>query len=174
MEQSKPQFCRLCYGYTKDADNQIVVDKPQADVVRTLYQEYVKGASLATLVELLVRRNYSLPNRKRALDTRGHRQPAFQYQIRSTHHFTTDIPTDTERESPPLQSRDWRRRNEAEGHPVPFPEWIEWPFGLCGMWRQLSQNHAKLGRDCLVLCKPCRAREGNLPKFPIHPGIECN
>lgn len=57
MEYSKPQFCRLCYGYTKDADNQIVVNKPQADVVRTLYQEYVKGASLAALVELLVRRN---------------------------------------------------------------------------------------------------------------------
>lgn len=59
-----PSFSRLCYGYTKDSDQNIFVDEQQAGTVKFIFQEYLKGATLAKLVEELQSRNIPSPSGK--------------------------------------------------------------------------------------------------------------
>lgn len=64
FEHAKPQFCRLCYGYTKSTDKQIVLDEYHSNNVKLIFQEYFNGSSLAAIAETLHQRNVLSPTGK--------------------------------------------------------------------------------------------------------------
>ena len=53
MSVQKPFFGRLCYGYIKNSDGQVFIDKQQAQTVSLVFEQYLKGDSLAKIVEVL-------------------------------------------------------------------------------------------------------------------------
>jgi hypothetical protein len=67
-EIKSPSFRRLCYGYIKDSNQKFFVQEQQVDTVKLLFQEYLKGTSLALLAE-----EHPISIRKRKMDMSGHR-----------------------------------------------------------------------------------------------------
>lgn len=57
-------FDRLCYGYIKNSDNQVFIDEQQAQTIVFIFEQYLKGDSLAKIVEVLQQRNIPSPTGK--------------------------------------------------------------------------------------------------------------
>ncbi len=80
-----PSFSRLCYGYSKDSNQNIFVDEQQAGTVKFIFQEYLKGATTGKAIGRIAVTQYPFSVRERALVPCCHRQAYLQYQIRSIH-----------------------------------------------------------------------------------------
>ena len=54
-------FSRICYGYRKDDDGNLVIYEEQAEVVRTIFQMYLAGASIMKIKCTLEQRGIPAP-----------------------------------------------------------------------------------------------------------------
>lgn len=46
-------FGRICYGYVRDSDGQVFINKKQAEAVSIIFERYRSGESLASIVKVL-------------------------------------------------------------------------------------------------------------------------
>lgn len=50
---SSSYISRICYGYTKDEERHLVIQKEQAEIVRKIFQMYLEGSSLSAIAKNL-------------------------------------------------------------------------------------------------------------------------
>ncbi len=54
-------YSRPCYGYRRNEEGQLEIEKQEAEVVRTIFKMYLDGAGLVTIQKYLEERNISSP-----------------------------------------------------------------------------------------------------------------
>lgn len=57
-------YCRKCYGYDKDENGNLIINKEQAEVVKLIFDLYLGGKSILGIVEELKDRNIKSPTGK--------------------------------------------------------------------------------------------------------------
>lgn len=57
-------YKRLVYGYTKDEQGNIIIDKEQANIVRDIFRWYINGDSILGIVKKLAENNVPSPSGK--------------------------------------------------------------------------------------------------------------
>lgn len=55
-------FSRVCYGYVKDDEGNLVIDEEQAEIVRLVFQMYLEGSSVQRIKDTLEQRGIPAPS----------------------------------------------------------------------------------------------------------------
>ena len=57
-------YSRKCFGYKHNKDGELIIDEEQAEIVRTIFDLYLRGFSIVLIIRELERRNIKSPQGK--------------------------------------------------------------------------------------------------------------
>lgn len=57
-------YSRVCYGYKKDKHGMLIIDKDEAQVVRDIFDRYLKGLSIGGIIKRLKNKGIKSPKGK--------------------------------------------------------------------------------------------------------------
>lgn len=52
---------RICFGYTQDKDGKLIVNEPEAEIVKWMFESYLSGYSLGKIAKELYRKGIKSP-----------------------------------------------------------------------------------------------------------------
>lgn len=156
----------LPYGFMLASDGHIAIDQEKANIVRTVYQQYLSGVSLKGIADFLFSQGIPSPRGKAQWT-----QAVISELLSNQRYIGPIVRFD---DFFMAQGEKGKRSNidedtkSAKGHPVQLSECTERPFDLWGMWAQLPAHYTPLWRSGMALCQSSGAWKAVLQTFAIY------